>query len=108
MRDWSGGLGVQDLLVAETLGLEMARRAARILAKHREALARIGQGPAGSEILESPEFQADNVIFTAILDAANECLGYFDRRPAEQRWCDALLRILELAEAVPMAGVSAP
>jgi len=107
MRDWSGGLSVQRLLLAETLGLAMARLAAGILAKHRDALARTGI-PDAEEILDSPEFHADNAIFTAILDATNECLGHFDRRPAEQRWCDALLQILELADAAPVAGVSAP
>jgi hypothetical protein len=124
MRDCDSRLGIRGLLMAETLGLAMARTAAGILDKHREALARIGapaaaQGAAGSgpsrpddteaaEMLDSTEFQSDNAIFTAILDAANECLGRFDRRPADQRWCDALLQILELADQPAMAGVSPP
>ena len=33
----------------------------------------------------------------AILDAANECLGHFDDRPPGERWCDALLHLLDLA-----------
>ena len=33
----------------------------------------------------------------AILDAANECLGHFDERPPGERWCDALLHLLDLA-----------
>jgi hypothetical protein len=111
MRDWSSGLGVQRLLMAETLGLEMARRAARILAMHRDVLTRIGSAETGesgdgTEILDSPEFQADNAIFTAVLDAANDCLGRFDGRPPEQRWCDALLQVLELADVAPPVGVS--
>ena len=33
----------------------------------------------------------------AILDAANECLGHFDDRPAAERWCDTLFHLLDLA-----------
>jgi hypothetical protein len=112
MRDSDSRLGIRGLLMAETLGLAMARTAAGILDKHREALARIGAPAAGpgdteaAEMLDSTEFQSDNAIFTAILDAANECLGRFDRRPADQRWCDALLQILELADQPAVAGVS--
>ena len=44
----SGGVtGAQDLLLAETLGLAMARRAADILDRHREALAS-GDASAGN------------------------------------------------------------
>jgi hypothetical protein len=112
MRDCDHRLGVRGLLMAEILGLTMARTAAGILDKHRDVLARIGSAPAdlepAAEILDSPEFQSDNAIFTAILDAANECLGRFDRRPADQRWCDALLQVLELADQAPAVGVSPP
>jgi hypothetical protein len=34
---------------------------------------------------------------TAVLDAANECLGHFGTGPAGDRWCDALLQLLQLA-----------
>ena len=116
MRDCDSRLGIRGLLMAETLGLAMARTAAGILDKHREALARIGApngapDPAATEaaeMLDSTEFQSDNAIFTAILDAANECLARFDRRPADQRWCDALLQVLELADQPAVAGVSPP
>jgi hypothetical protein len=126
MRDCDSRLGIRGLLMAETLGLAMARTAAGILDKHREALARIGtpsaapdptapdpevpdpMATAAAEMLDSSEFQSDNAIFTAILDAANECLARFDRRPADQRWCDALLQILELADQSAVAGVSPP
>ena len=53
---------MQRVLMAETLGLAMARR------------------------------------------AANECLGHFDARPAGDRWCDALLQLLQLAQASGEAG----
>jgi hypothetical protein len=33
-----------------------------------------------------------------VLDAANECLGRFDTRPADDRWCDALLQVIHLAQ----------
>ena len=44
------------------------------------------------------QFACDNAIFTAVLDAANECLGRFDTRPADDRWCDALLQVIHLAQ----------
>jgi hypothetical protein len=95
MRDWGSVLGTQHLVLAETLGLAMARRAAEILDRHRAALAG-GAGLAG--VADDEQFAADNAIFTAVLDAANECLGRFDARPADERWCDALLQLIQLAQ----------
>jgi len=90
--------GTQHLLLAETLGLAMARRAADILERHRAALA---GGPFAKGDAAEPDdgqFAIDNAIFTAVLDAANECLGRFDTRPADDRWCDALLQVLNLGQ----------
>lgn len=70
---------LQRLLLAGTLGLTMAQKAAAILEGEQDS------GPADSHILR------------AILDAANESLGYFDDRPPGERWCDATLRLLDLA-----------
>jgi hypothetical protein len=84
--------GAQHLLLAETLGLAMARRASDILERHRAALT--GGAATGSG---DDRFDLDNAIFGAVLDAANECLGRFDTRPADDRWCDALLQIINLA-----------
>ena len=94
-----GAAGTENLVLAETLGLAMARRAADILERHRMSLA--GGRPGVED--RSPgdddeQFAADNAIFTAVLDAANECLGRFDARPADDRWCDALLQILQLGQ----------
>jgi hypothetical protein len=86
MQDASG---TQHPLLAETLGLAMARRASDILERHRTALTR---GPEADD----DQFACDNAIFTAVLDAANECLGQFDTRPADDRWCDALLHVIYL------------
>jgi hypothetical protein len=93
----------QQLLLAETLGLAMARRAADILERHRVSLG--GDCPgAGGAAGQPPrdegdeQFAADNAIFTAVLDAANECLGRFDARPADERWCDALLQVIRLGQ----------
>jgi hypothetical protein len=102
MRDWGDVLGTQHLVLAETLGLAMARRAAEILDRHRAALA-VGRGLAAARTDSAPvaddeQFAADNAIFTAVLDAANECLGRFDGRPADERWCDALLQLIQLAQ----------
>jgi hypothetical protein len=132
VRDWSSIAGARRPLLAETLGLAMARRAADILERHRDMLVAsgpagagpdgaeaagagpagaeaAGAGPAGAEaagagvagLADDPAFVADDAIFTAVLDAVNECLGRFDGRPADERWCDALLQLLGLAELAP-------
>ncbi len=101
--------GTQHLLLAETLGLAMARRASDILERHRVALtagtSAIGTGAAGTAPEDDEDqFACDNAIFTAVLDAANECLGRFDTRPADDRWCDALLQVIYLAQLSALAG----
>jgi hypothetical protein len=91
--------GTQHLLLAETLGLAMARRATDILDRHRAALTGGGAGAGGAATQDDDDqFAFDNAIFTAVLDAANECLGRFDARPADDRWCDALLQVINLAQ----------
>ena len=128
MRDWGGAPGMQHLLLAEKLGLAMARRAADILDRHRHELALATQPPAANATAVAGDaaqfaadaaqfaaddagfaadaaqfaaddagFAADDAIFTAVLDAANDCLGRFDTRPPEDRWCDALVHLLLLA-----------
>jgi hypothetical protein len=126
MRDWGGAPGMQHTLLAEILGLAMARRAADILDRHRAALTsgpddpvgasgagtglggdgEIGgaAGAAGQPDVDDAQFALDNAIFTAVLDAANECLGRFDARPADERWCDALLQLIQLAQVARLAG----
>jgi hypothetical protein len=108
----SGGVtGAQDLLLAETLGLAMARRAADILDRHRAALAGDATGePTGGQAQaeDDARFAADNAIFTAVLDAANECLGRFDSRPADDRWCDALLQVIQLGQLAQFSSGAAP
>jgi len=95
MLDLGGAGGMERLLLAQALGLAMARRAADILGRHSAALTR---GASGSTGPDPGQFAADDAIFTAVLDAANECLGQFDVRPAEDRWCDALLQLIQLAQ----------
>jgi hypothetical protein len=105
MGDWGGAPGMQPgtqhLLLAEILGLAMARRAADILDRHRAALMGAtagGTGEAARGEADDAQFALDNAIFTAVLDAANECLGQFDARPSDERWCDALLQLIQLAQ----------
>jgi hypothetical protein len=105
MGDWGGAPGMQPgtqhLLLAEILGLAMARRAADILDRHRAALMgapAVGPGEVGPGEADDAQFALDNAIFTAVLDAANECLGQFDARPSDERWCDALLQLIQLAQ----------
>ncbi len=101
MLDWSGADRMRCLRLAETLGLAMARRAADILERHRDALTGADPGDTGPD---AAQFAADDAIFTAVLDAANECLGRYDARPAEDRWCDALLELILLAQFAAESG----
>ena len=102
-----GAIGTQHLLLAETLGLAMARRASDILERHRATLT---SGPAASGTAQDDDgqFAVDNAIFTAVLDAANECLGRFDSRPADDRWCDALLQVIHLAQLARLSADGLP
>ena len=84
MGDHNGVLMVQRMLFAGTLGLAMARKAAAIL-----------EGEPMAACIE-PE-RADGAVLRAILDAASDCLGHFDDRPAAERWCDTLSQLLDLA-----------
>ena len=61
-----------------------------------------GPGAAGPGEADDAQFALDNAIFTAVLDAANECLGRFDTRPPDDRWCDALLQVIYLAQLSAM------
>ena len=82
MQDHNGVLMMQRALLAGTLGLAMARKAAAIL--------------EGGPDSQQPR-EAEGAVLRAILDAANECLGHFDDRPAGERWCDAMFHLLDLA-----------
>jgi hypothetical protein len=82
MQDHNGVLMMQRVLLAGTLGLAMARKAAAILEG----------GPD-----RQPPREAEGAVLRAILDAANECLGHFDDRPAGERWCDTMFHLLDLA-----------
>lgn len=117
MGDWGGVPGLQDqLLLAETLGLAMARRAADILERHRyvQTPAAPGDGvPAASRFAaDDAKFVADDAVFSAVLDAAIDCLGPSgpsgafgpsDAGSDEDRWCDALVHLLLLARLPPDA-----
>jgi hypothetical protein len=124
MRDWGGAPSMQHLLLlAEPLGLAMARRAADILEQHRHELTRPASGDFAADdaipdaaspapdarLAEDPQFAADDAIFTAVLDAAVDCLGRSDTGSADtgsadDRWCDALVHLLLLARLAPDAG----
>jgi hypothetical protein len=90
MKDHNGVLMMQRVLLAGTLGLAMAQKAAAILEGEPSHAAPVPEG-AGSP--QGPE----GAVLRAILDAANECLGHFDDRPAGERWCDTLFHLLDLA-----------
>ena len=79
MQDHNGVLMMQRALLAGTLGLAMARKAAAIL-----------DGSTDRQ-------QHEGAVLRAILDAAGECLGHFDDRPAGERVCDTLFHLLDLA-----------
>ncbi len=113
MKDHNGVLMMQRVLLAGTLGLAMARKAAAILEGEPSHSApapdgagspclpggqepHTGQDPQGGTSFREPQ-GAEGAVLRAILDAANECLGHFDDRPAGERWCDTLFHLLDLA-----------
>ena len=91
MQDHNGVLMMQRVLLAGTLGLAMARKAAAIL-----------EGQDNQQPRET-----EGAVLRAILDAANECLGHFDDRPAGERWCDTLFHLLDLAAFAAELGAGA-
>jgi hypothetical protein len=105
MTNHNGVLMMQRLLLAGTLGLTVAQRAAAILDGEPASQARppVLEGPL------APDPQShDGAVLRAILDAANECLGHFDDRPPAERWCDALLHLLDLAAFATDLGSALP
>jgi hypothetical protein len=101
MTDHNGVLMMQRLLLAGTLGLSVARKAAAILDGESAPGEASGEADLQVPVLDGqrapdPRSQ-DGAVLRAILDAANECLGHFDERPPGERWCDALLHLLDLA-----------
>ena len=73
MTDHNGVLMMQRALLAGTLGLAMARKAAAILE---------GDPRSAQDVQTSQDDRSkDGAVLRAILDAANECLGHFDDRP---------------------------
>ena len=101
MKDHNGVLMMQRVLLAGTLGLAMARKAAAILEGEPSQPAPPlavpdGTGSQGAPGFREPQGQ-EGAVLRAILDAANECLGQFDDRPAGERWCDTLFHLLDLA-----------
>ena len=99
MTDHNGVLMMQRALLAGTLGLAMAQKAAAILEGEPNQAAPSGppddvsQGPQLGGSPQGPE----GAVLRAILDAASECLGHFDDRPPGERWCDTLFHLLDLA-----------
>jgi hypothetical protein len=110
MKDHNGVLMMQRVLLAGTLGMAMAQQAAAILEgkppaaqsplssedERDEEGVRDEEGAPGATGFREPQ-GAEGAVLRAILDAANECLGHFDDRPAGERWCDTLFHLLDLA-----------
>jgi hypothetical protein len=98
MTNHNGVLMMQRLLLAGTLGLAVARKAAAILDGDPASGDSLAVLPAVLDGQRAPDPRSqDGAVLRAILDAANESLGHFDDRPPAERWCDALLHLLDLA-----------
>ncbi|HEX2745813.1 MAG TPA: hypothetical protein VHN16_15610 [Streptosporangiaceae bacterium] len=107
MTDHNGVLMMQRVLLAGTLGLTMAQKAAAILEGEPNRGAPLRPGPDSAQHpcdgakdpqnAGDPQGSEGAVVLRAILDAANECLGHFDDRPPGERWCDTLFHLLDLA-----------
>jgi hypothetical protein len=107
MVDHNGVLTMQRLLLAGTLGLSMARKAAAILEGETDAETTLPPLPApDGQVPQDPRLP-EGAVLRAILDAANECLGHFDDRPPGERWCDALFHLLDLAAFAADLGAPA-
>jgi hypothetical protein len=108
MKDHTGVLMMQRMLLAGTLGMAMAQKAAAIL-EGETVGARApqhGEGDGEGTGFRDPQ-GAEGAVLRAILDAANECLGHFDGRPAGERWCDTLFHLLDLAAfAAELSGTN--
>ena len=112
MTDHNGVLMMQRALLAGTLGLAMARKAAAILEGDPRS-AQDGRTPQDGWTPQDggtpqDDRSKDGAVLRAILDAANECLGHFDDRPAAERWCDTLLHLLDLAAFAAELGGAPP
>jgi len=94
MTDHNGVLMMQRVLLAGTLGLTMAQKAAAIL--EGEPAPGVGPCPVPADADQKAP-GAEAAVLRAILDAASECLGHFDDRPPGERWCDTLFHLLDLA-----------
>jgi hypothetical protein len=105
MNDHNGVLMMQRLVLAGTLGLTMARKAAAILEGEPDSPGPLLPVPGGPEP-DHPQLR-EGAVLRAILDAANECLGHFDDRPPGERWCDALFHLLDLAAFAADLGSAA-
>jgi hypothetical protein len=109
MTNHNGVLMMQRLLLAGTLGLAMAQKAAAILEGEPATTdPEMPVPPMADDSQQAPDPRSnDGVVLRAILDAANECLGHFDDRPSGERWCDALLHLLDLAAFAADLGSTA-
>ncbi len=104
MSDHDGVLMMQRLVLAGTLGLAVARKAAAILDGAPDAAGPESGAQPPVQLLAGPDGvpaaaarSEDGAALQVILEAANECLGHFDDRPPADRWCDALMYLLDLA-----------
>jgi hypothetical protein len=87
----------RHVMAAGTLGLAMAGKAVEIFDQYldREQLTRVNTD--GTVDFDCRIPAPDGPVFTAILEAANECRGVFDDRPPDERRWDALLQLIDLA-----------
>ncbi len=109
MTNHNGVLMMQRLLLAGTLGLAMAQKAAAILDGEPASADPLMPVPPVLDGQRVPDPRSnDGAVLRAILDAANDCLGHFDDRPPAERWCDALLHLLDLAAFAADLGLAAP
>jgi hypothetical protein len=108
MTNHNGVLMMQRLLLAGTLGLAVAQKAAAILDGEPATADPLMPVPPVLDSQQAPDPRSnDGAVLRAILDAANECLGHFDDRPPGERWCDALLHLLDLAAFAADLGSAA-
>jgi hypothetical protein len=84
----------------------MAQKAVDIMARHRDRLTT--RPNANGTIDWDWDFPApDGAVLMTILEAANDCWGYFDERAPEERMWSTILQLIELDDRVEQLAAAA-
>ena len=86
-------------ILAGTLGICMAQKAVEIMARYRDRLT-IRPNANGTIDFDWDFPAPDGAVLVTILEAANDCWGFFDERAPEERIWSTILQLIELDDTV--------